>query len=154
MARKQTTAVGARALQCGLNMTAAGKKARASPTKATKWGGGSPAEADRTADCCFASKTLPSGTDPKSGGTNLQHGVAAPGVTSFSFTVSLSSTARLTYPLPLSRVFVEGFLQRRSNSKHRTVPIHRRRSITPSCVRPIKSDLIPMETLLDTAVRS
>ena len=84
----------------------------------------------------------------------LQHGLPAPGVTSFSFTVSLTSTARLTYPLPLSRLFVEGFLQRRSNSKHRTVPIHRRRSITPACVRPIKSDLIPMETLLDTAVRS
>ena len=84
----------------------------------------------------------------------LQHGLAPPGFMSFSFTVSLRSTARLTYPLPLSRLFVEGFLQRRSNSKHWTVPIHRRRFITPACVRPIKSDLIPMETLLDTAVRS
>ena len=51
-----------------------------------------------------------------------------------------------------SRLFVQGFLKRRSNSIDGTIPINRHRSITPAGVLSIKGDLIPIETFLHTAL--
>jgi hypothetical protein len=49
--------------------------------------------------------------------------------------------------------FFEGRLQSRSDSIDWSVPIYRRRPITPSHVRRIKDDLIPMESFLHAALR-
>ena len=52
-----------------------------------------------------------------------------------------------------SGLFLQCFLQGRSDSKDWPVPIRRRRSITPADLRRVKRDLIPMESLPDAAFR-